>query len=84
MSLLVMGAFVGDAAAAATDPLAPTARWSAYSAGRAATLPMGWSSWNAFATDIDEAKILGSAQRIIDSGLAAKGYRYITARLWRQ
>ncbi len=64
-------------AQAAPDPLAPTARWSAYSAGRAATPPMGWSSWNAFGTDIDEAKILGSAQRILDSGLAASGYRYI-------
>ncbi|MYM85990.1 alpha-galactosidase [Rugamonas sp. FT82W] len=62
---------------AAADPLAPTARWSAYTAGRAATPPMGWSSWNAFGTDIDEAKILGSAQRIADSGLSARGYRYI-------
>jgi hypothetical protein len=62
---------------AATDPLAPTASWSAYTTGRAATPPMGWSSWNAFGTDIDEAKILGSAQRIVDSGLAAKGYRYV-------
>lgn len=62
---------------AATDPLAPTARWSAYTAGRASTPPMGWSSWNAFGTDIDEAKILGSARRIVDSGLAAKGYRYV-------
>lgn len=65
------------AAHAAPDPLAPGARWSAYTAGRAATPPMGWSSWNAFGTDIDEAKILGSAQRIVDSGLAASGYRYI-------
>lgn len=64
-------------AQAATEPLAPTARWSAYTAGRASLPPMGWSSWNAFGTDIDEAKILGSAQRIVDSGLAAKGYRYI-------
>jgi hypothetical protein len=62
---------------AATDPLAPTAHWSAYTAGHAATPPMGWSSWNAFGTDIDEAKIMGAAQRIVDSGLAAKGYRYI-------
>lgn len=62
---------------AAADPLAPAARWSAYTAGRAATPPMGWSSWNAFGTDIDEAKVLGSAQRIVDSGLAARGYRYI-------
>jgi len=64
-------------AAAPADPLAPTGRWSAYVAGRAATPPMGWSTWNAFATDIDEDKILGSARRIVDSGLAAKGYRYI-------
>ncbi len=62
---------------AATDPLAPTARWSAYTAGHAATPPMGWSSWNAFGTDIDEAKVLGAAQRLVDSGLAAKGYRYV-------
>jgi alpha-galactosidase len=69
--------FASAALHAATDPLAPTAHWSAYTAGSASTPPMGWSSWNAFATDIDEAKILGSAQRIVDSGLAAKGYRYI-------
>ncbi|WP_202423965.1 NPCBM/NEW2 domain-containing protein [Duganella lactea] len=82
MPALLMCAFLGQAATAATsaatgDPLAPSARWSAYSIGRAATPPMGWSSWNAFGTDIDEAKVLGSAQRIVDSGLAAKGYRYI-------
>jgi len=64
-------------AGAPADPLAPTGRWTGYTAGRAATPPMGWSSWNAFATDIDEDKILASAQRIVDSGLAAKGYRYI-------
>ena len=64
-------------AARAVDPLAPTGRWSAYTAGRAATPPMGWNSWNAFGTDIDEEKVLGSAQKIIDTGLAAKGYRYI-------
>ena len=76
MCSLVFCVAMGDATAA-SDPLAPSARWSAYSAGRAATPPMGWSSWNAFGTDIDEAKIIGSAQRIVDSGLAVKGYRYI-------
>jgi hypothetical protein len=59
------------------DPLAPTGTWSAYTAGRAATPPMGWSSWNAFGTDIDEHKVLGAAQALVDQGLAAKGYRYI-------
>lgn len=69
--------FAASLSHAATDPLAPTARWSAYTAGHAATPPMGWSSWNAFGTDIDEAKVLGAAQRLVDSGLAAKGYRYV-------
>jgi len=74
----LIAALLGPSAAAAqADPLAPTGRWSAYTAGRAATPPMGWSTWNAFATDIDEEKILGSAKQIVDSGLAAKGYRYI-------
>jgi len=73
----LIAALSGPSIGAIADPLAPTGRWSAYSAGHAATPPMGWNSWNAFATDIDEDKILGSAQRIVDSGLAAKGYRYI-------
>ena len=65
------------AQAQSADPLAPTGHWSAYTAGRAATPPMGWNSWNAFAGTVDEEKVMGSAQRIIDSGLARKGYRYI-------
>lgn len=74
----LIAALLGPAAAAAQgDPLAPTGRWSAYTAGRATTPPMGWSTWNAFGTDIDEEKILGSAKIIVDTGLAAKGYRYI-------
>ena len=38
---------------------------------------MGWNSWNAFASAVDEEKVMGSAKRIVDSGLARKGYRYI-------
>jgi hypothetical protein len=59
------------------DPLAPTGRWTAYASGQAKTPPMGWNSWNAFASAVDEEKVMGSAQRIVDSGLAQKGYRYI-------
>ena len=59
------------------DPLAPTGSWTAYAAGRAATPPMGWNSWNAFGSAVDEEKVMGSARRIVDSGLARKGYRYI-------
>ena len=38
------------------------ASWTAYTAGRAATPPMGWNSWNAFASTVDEEKVMGSAQ----------------------
>ncbi|MEP9402933.1 NPCBM/NEW2 domain-containing protein [Sphingomonas sp. VNH70] len=63
--------------AAGAQGLVPTGRWSANTAGRAALPPMGWNSWNAFHTDIDEDKLIASARIIADSGLAAKGYRYI-------
>src|SRR6478736_6610440 len=65
------------AARAAADPLAPTGRWHAYARGEAATPPMGWNSWNAFGSGIDEEKLLASAQVIRATGLQAKGYRYI-------
>jgi len=69
--------FGSAAQAQNADSLSPTGRWTAYTAGRGATPPMGWNSWNAFASAIDEEKVMGSAQRIVDSGLAPKGYRYI-------
>jgi alpha-galactosidase len=79
-SLLAAAALLDTPAFAqepAADPLTPTGRWSAYTQGRADLPPMGWNSWNAFNTDIDEAKILRSARRMVESGLAAKGYRYL-------
>ncbi len=63
--------------AALADPLAPTGRWSVDPGGSAPLPPMGWSSWNAFNSDIDEEKILGSAQALVDSGLARLGYHYV-------
>jgi alpha-galactosidase len=75
--LLALAAAQAAPAAAKSDPLAPTGRWSAYTRGAAQLPPMGWNSWNAFALDISEAKLLGSAEIILSSGLAAKGYRYI-------
>ncbi|HEY9109847.1 MAG TPA: alpha-galactosidase, partial [Roseateles sp.] len=74
IALLLLAAFQQTTFA---DPLAPTGKWSAYVAGRATTPPMGWSSWNAFGTDIDEDKIVGAARALVDQGLAAKGYRYV-------
>jgi alpha-galactosidase len=58
-------------------PLAPTGRWQHQPVGHAPTPPMGWSSWNAFRVDITEQKVLDSAQVIVDTGLAAAGYRSI-------
>jgi hypothetical protein len=38
---------------------------------------MGWNSWNAFGVNVNEAKVMGAAQAIVDDGLAKLGYRYI-------
>ncbi len=64
-------------AAGKTDPLAPTGRWSANQGGQAALPPMGWNSWNAFNSDLDEEKVMASARLIVDKGLREAGYRYI-------
>ncbi|GEM_PF-135797 len=59
------------------DPLAPAGRWEGATSGNAATPPMGWNSWNAFRTEVDEAKVLGAARTLVDSGLATLGYRHV-------
>ena len=69
---------LGAAAAVRTaDPLAATSRWSANPAGDAPVPPMGWNSWNAFNSDVDEEKILASANALVTTGLASLGYRYV-------
>lgn len=74
MAMMVPGM---AAAQTAVDPLAPTGRWTANARGQAATPPMGWNSWNAFYSDIDEEKLMASVDVIRKSGLQAAGYRYI-------
>nr|WP_246415762.1 NPCBM/NEW2 domain-containing protein [Novosphingobium taihuense] len=64
-------------ASGADKPLDAKGTWSVTTRGSAPLPPMGWNSWNAFGTDIDEEKVIASAQLIVDSGLAAKGYRYV-------
>jgi hypothetical protein len=59
------------------DPLTPTARWSANADGHAPLPPMGWSTWNAFNSDVDEEKVMASAQALVDTRLAALGYRSV-------
>jgi alpha-galactosidase len=43
----------------------------------ALTPPMGWNSWNTFATDINEELIMGIADSIVSKGLKDAGYEYI-------
>lgn len=45
--------------------------------GLAPTPPMGWSSWNSFGCAVDEKLIRETAGALLDSGLAAAGYRYV-------
>ncbi|HWW72637.1 MAG TPA: Sip1-related alpha-galactosidase, partial [Duganella sp.] len=59
------------------DPLAPAGRWEGRERGAASTPPMGWNSWNAFRTEVDEDKVMGAARVLVDSGLAKLGYRYV-------
>lgn len=48
-----------------------------YNNGTAMTPPMGWSSWNLFATKINEDLIKEIADAMHDSGLQEAGYQYI-------
>lgn len=43
----------------------------------AATPPMGWNSWNVYGEDIDEAKILATADAIVQSGMREAGWEYV-------
>lgn len=71
--------FACDAGAtgASHTELLPTGRFSLPAATAAATPTMGWNPWNAFRTEVTEAKILGVADKLVSSGLAQRGYRYV-------
>jgi len=43
----------------------------------APTPPMGWSSWNKFATDIDDKTVREVADAMVTSGLRDAGYVYV-------
>lgn len=77
IALVLAGAASPAATAFGRDPLAPAGRWTLPDRAQARTPPMGWSSWNAFRTDVDEDKVMGAARKLVDSGLARLGYVYI-------
>jgi alpha-galactosidase len=41
------------------------------------TPPMGWNSWNRFGCNINETLIRQTADLLVSTGLAAKGYKYL-------
>jgi alpha-galactosidase len=43
----------------------------------ALTPPMGWNSWNCWAKDVDQEKVLASARAMASSGLVNHGWTYI-------
>ena len=45
--------------------------------GLATTPQMGWDNWNAFACEVSETLLLGTAQKIVDLGLKDLGYNYV-------
>ena len=50
---------------------------SGYDNSAALTPPMGWSSWNLFASKINEDLIKEIADAMKDSGLLGAGYKYV-------
>lgn len=44
---------------------------------RALTPPMGWTSWNAFTSDVDQELMETTAEALVKKGLAAHGYVYV-------
>jgi alpha-galactosidase len=45
--------------------------------GLAATPPMGWNSWNKFACNVTEDRIVGAAEAMVKSGMKDAGYQYV-------
>jgi alpha-galactosidase len=45
--------------------------------GLARTPPMGWSTWNCFAGNIDEGKIKQIADALVSTGMRDAGYIYL-------
>ncbi|MDX3129927.1 ricin-type beta-trefoil lectin domain protein [Streptomyces europaeiscabiei] len=70
----------GLTALADHDPSAPlAAEPAAVSTTQAAVTPppMGWASWNSFASSIDSDVIKEQTDALVSSGMAAAGYQYV-------
>lgn len=65
------------AAAEFSDALQPSGRFSVYGHGAAATPPMGFNPWNAFRTEVDQARLESVVDALQQRGLQRAGYRYV-------
>jgi alpha-galactosidase len=45
--------------------------------GLARTPPMGWNSWNKFASKVDDAGVRAAADAIVSTGMKSAGYVYV-------
>ncbi len=72
MSILLSACALALAAGGADVPLA-----SALANGQSTTPAMGWSSWNAHFTNINESVIKAAANALVSSGMKAAGYTYV-------
>src|SRR4051812_2931235 len=45
----------------------------------ALTPPMGWNSWNSWAKDVDQEKVLASAKAMVHKGLINHGWTYVNS-----
>jgi alpha-galactosidase len=72
LALLALGAF----AAQAQTPAKSRANHAAASV-LAATPPMGWNSWNFFATKVTDQDIRNAADQMVATGMKDAGYIYI-------
>lgn len=77
-AILILAACAPAVLAANIAPsLRPSGQFSVPPAATAATPPMGWNPWNAFHTQVTEAKIMTVAEAMKSTGLADAGYRYV-------
>ena len=72
--VLRMRAYMRSAVVAASTLLSVV---TAVRNGVGETPAMGWSSWNQFRCDIDEAMLREVARSLVSTGLRDAGYRYL-------
>lgn len=75
----VLGLAVAGLAGVGRSATPLTAEPTAVSANQigVAPAPMGWASWNTFASVIDYDTIKAQADALVSSGMAAAGYKYV-------